>query len=121
MAVASAVFPGTSDTPVAGLNSGVMPWYYSMDMKFDKNFHVGIFKLNTYLWVKNVLDRSNVRDVEDGTGEPDNDGWLTTEAGQIWLADENNSEELYRLRMVHPFNYENPRTFLLGVRFFMGN
>lgn len=120
MAVKSAVFPGTSDTPVAGLNSGVMPWFYQMDMKFDKNFHVGIFKVNTYLWVKNVLDRSNVRDVEDGTGEADNDGWLTTDEGKAWLSDESNSEELYRMRMIHPFNYENPRTFLVGVRFFMG-
>ncbi|NQT63664.1 MAG: TonB-dependent receptor [Candidatus Marinimicrobia bacterium] len=121
MAINSAVFPGTSDTPVAALNSGVMPWFYQMDLKLDKNFTVGPLKLNTYIWIKNLLDRANVRDVEDGTGEANNDGWLTTDYGKAWLADENNSEELYRMRMIHPFNYENPRTFLLGVRFFMSN
>ena len=121
MAINSAVFPGTSDTPVAALNSGVMPWFYQMDLKLDKNFTVGPLRLNTYIWVKNLLDRSNVRDVEDGTGQANNDGWLATDYGKAWLADENNSEELYRMRMIHPFNYENPRTFLLGVRFYMGN
>lgn len=119
--VNSAVFPATSDIPIAGLNSGVMPWFYQMDMKFDKNFQFGMVKLNTYLWIKNVLDRSNVRDVEDGTGEADNDGWLSTAEGQTWAADPNNHVELYNMRMIHPFNYENPRTVLLGVRFFMGN
>jgi len=119
--VNSAVFPATSDQPIAGLNSGVMPWFYQLDMKLDKNFVVGPVKLNAYLWVRNLLDRSNVRDVFDGTGEADNDGWLNTASGQTWATDEQNSVDLYNMRMQTPFNYENPRTFLLGVRFYMGN
>ena len=119
--VNSEVFPATSDQPIAGLNSGVMPWFYQMDLKLDKNFTVGPLRLNTYIWVKNLLDRSNVRDVFDGTGEADNDGWLNTASGRTWAADPQNSVELYNMRMNHPFNYENPRTFLLGVRFYMGN
>jgi len=119
--VNSEVFPATSDQPIAGLNSGVMPWFYQMDLKLDKNFNVGPVRLNTYLWVRNLLDRSNVRDVFDGTGEADNDGWLNTASGRTWAADPQNSVELYNMRMNHPFNYENPRTFLLGVRFFLNN
>jgi len=119
--VNSEVFPATSDTPIAGLNSGVMPWFYQMDLKLDKNFNVGPIRLNSYIWIKNILDRSNVRDVFDGTGEADNDGWLNTAAGQVWAEDEQNSVDLYNMRMNHPLNYENPRTFLLGVRFYMNN
>jgi len=120
-AVNSAVFPATSDKPIAGLNSGVMPWFYSLDLKLDKNFRMGPIKLNTYLWIRNLLDRSNVRDVYDGTGEADNDGWFSTASGQTWASDPQNSVDLYNMRMKDPFNYENPRTFLLGVRFYMGN
>jgi len=81
---------------------------------------VGMFKLNAYLWVKNVLNRSNARTVFSGTGEADYDGWLKTPEGKNWAADPDNSVALYNMKMVHPYNYENPRTVLLGVRFFMG-
>jgi outer membrane receptor protein involved in Fe transport len=121
MEINSAVFPGTSDTPIASLNSGTMPWVFQLDTRLDKNWYFGPVKLNTYLWVKNMLDRANVRDVHDGTGQPDYDGWFNTPSGQAWLDNPDNNEDLYRLRMNTPANYETPRTVLLGVRFYLND
>jgi outer membrane receptor protein involved in Fe transport len=119
--VASYVFPPTSDTPVASLNSGTMPWTMQLDLKADKNFYAGPLKFNAYLWVKNLTDRKNVRDVHDGTGQADYDGWFDTAEGQTWQASEVNSQQLYNARMQNPLFYEAPRTVLLGVRFYLNN
>ncbi len=121
MEINSAVFPGTSDTPIASLNSGTMPWVFQLDTRLDKNWYVGPFKLNTYLWVKNALDRVNVRDVHDGTGQADYDGWFNTPPGEAWAAEPTNNVFLYNLRANEPYNYESPRTVLLGVRFYLND
>ncbi|MCF6239303.1 MAG: hypothetical protein L3J79_10945, partial [Candidatus Marinimicrobia bacterium] len=67
-------------------------------------------------------DRQNVRDTFYGTGEAGYDGWLATAEGKNWQSglEDPSQVDLYNMRMVHPYNYENPRTILLGVRFFMG-
>jgi len=118
MVVASSVFPGTSDTPIAALNSGTMPWVYQLDAKIDKNFSLMGVKFNTFIWIQNVLNKSNARNVYEGTGQADYDGWFSTDIGKVWADNPVNNVELYNLRMNTPFNYEAPRTVLLGVRFF---
>lgn len=118
--VTSYVFPKISDTPVAALNSGIMPWVYQLDMKLDKNFKVGPMKANVYFWVQNLTDHKNVRNVHDGTGEADYDGWFSTASGAAWADDPDNNVDLYIMKMQEPYYYESPRTVLLGLRFFIG-
>ncbi len=117
--VNSFVFPNTTDTPIAPLNSGVMPWVFNLDMKLDKNWQAGPMKFNTYLWVKNLTDRKNVRDVHDGTGQADYDGWFSTPEGETWLTNPDNNEDIYEMRMENPVYWEAPRTVMLGMRFYL--
>ncbi|RKY62375.1 MAG: hypothetical protein DRP96_00380 [Candidatus Neomarinimicrobiota bacterium] len=113
----SAVFPKTADSPIAALNSGVMPFIYQLDLKFDKTAKFGNVDVNFYLWIQNALNTKNVRDVYDGTGLPDEDGWFSTPDGQQWANTSTNRVDLYKMFLKTPFNYETPRIIRLGVKF----
>lgn len=114
--VVSEVFPPTSNTPVAAINSGTMPWTFQTDVSIDKSFYLGgKTQLTTYLSIINLFNRDNVRDVYSGTGNPDDDGYMVTPAGQA-LADTDLKVKAYKARLSNPFNYENARQVRLGVR-----
>ncbi|MDD3807191.1 MAG: TonB-dependent receptor [Candidatus Marinimicrobia bacterium] len=115
--IVSEVFPPTSNTPVAAINSGTMPWTFQTDLSIDKSFFVGgKTQFTTYLSIINLFNRDNVRTVYSGTGNPDDDGYLATPAGQS-LADTELKVKAYKARLSNPYNYENARQVLLGVRF----
>ncbi len=114
--IVSEVFPPTSNTPVAAINSGTMPWTFQTDLSLDKSFIFGKTQLTTYLSVVNLFNRDNVRNVYSGTGNPDDDGYLVTPAGQE-LANTDLKVKAYYARLNNPFNYENARQVRLGVRF----
>jgi len=105
-------------------NSETGPWTLSIDLKAEKSFDVGNFKLAPYFWVKNLLDRDNAVQVWEGSGRPNSTGWLETPEGQTFAS--NNStvndatgltgEEKYRLAENHPLNYANPRQIYFGLR-----
>jgi len=113
----SAVFPKTSDSPVAALNSGVMPFVYQLDMKMDKTVTFGNVDVNFYLLIQNLLNTKNVRTVYDGTGLPDEDGYFSTQDGKQWANTPGNRVDLYNMFVNHPYNFETPRTIRLGVKF----
>lgn len=114
--IVSEVFPPTSNTPVAAINSGTMPWTFQTDLSLDKSFIFGKTQLTTYLSIVNLLNRDNVRNVYSGTGNPNDDGYLVTPAGQE-LANTDLKVKAYYARLNNPFNYENARQVRLGVRF----
>jgi len=114
--IVSEVFPPTSNTPVAAINSGTMPWTFQTDVSLDKSFIFGKTQLTTYLSIVNLFNRDNVRDVYSGTGNPNDDGYLVTPAGQE-LANTDMKVKAYYARLNNPFNYENARQVRLGVRF----
>lgn len=116
----SSVFPSTSIRPIAAINSGVMPFVYQLDLKADKTIKMLGTDFTFYIWIQNVLNTKNVRDVYTGTGMPDYDGWFDTKEGKAWAANPNNSVALYNLRQANPYNYETPRTVRLGVKFDIG-
>ena len=105
-------------------NSERGPWTLSIDLKAEKSFNVGNFKLSPYLWIKNLLDRDNAVQVWEGSGRPNSTGWLETPEGQTFAS--NNStvhdatgltgEEKYRIAENHPLNYANPRQIYFGLR-----
>lgn len=116
----SSVFPAISDRPIAALNSGTMPFVYQIDLKADKSIRVGKTDFTFYVWIQNLLNTKNVRNVYSGTGMPDYDGWFDTQEGKAWASNPNNSVALYNLRMKSPYNYETPRTIKVGVKFDIG-
>ena len=120
----TAVFGGQlSDQPIAGLNSGVMPATFNIDMRLDKTFIVSGVNLSLFCVVKNVLNGQNVSAVYNYSGLPDTDGYLTTQAGQNWLNDiafgggsAAAGEDLYTSRITSPSRWGTPRQVQIGLR-----
>ncbi|MCK5126632.1 MAG: TonB-dependent receptor [candidate division Zixibacteria bacterium] len=124
-----AVSPNASvqQIPTGSINSSNLPWSFVIDMKAQKTFNVGQFKLVPYIWVKNLLNTENVYSVYEGTGKPNVSGYLETEEGQVRVNDTNilqstgrtRGEEYafrYDLGQQNPKNYANPRMILVGLR-----
>lgn len=111
---------GISDNPIAALNSGTMPWSFKVDMKLDKTFNAGPVNLNAYVWIINLLNRRNVREVFAATGLAGEDGYLATEeAKQTYLQNFTNEEfgqELYRARISEPNDWAAPRQVRFGIQ-----
>jgi hypothetical protein len=80
------------------------------------NVAVGVFCV-----INNVFNNQMVTDVYNYSGLPDNDGYLTTQAGQNWLNDYaigngTFGEQLYSSRIAYPTNYASARHVQVGVR-----
>ncbi len=116
-----------SQEPLGPINSGQMPWTFTVDLKIQRTFSVGAYKLVPYVWVKNLLNRDNVLSVYEGTGEADQTGYLETPEGQGRTITDvedphtgaNTGETFgyrYDLLQNNPSNYSNPRMILVGLR-----
>ena len=118
----TAVFGGQlSDQPVAALNSGVMPATFNVDLRMDKTFIVNNISLGVFCVVNNVLNNQSIASVYNFSGLPDNDGYLTTQAGQNWINDysvgsDALGEKLYTSRIASPSSFGNPRHVQIGLR-----
>ncbi len=104
-------------TPVGKINSRSGPWTYRLDLKANKTFQLARLNLDVYLWVLNVLDVENAMDVYEGTGLPNNTGYLATTDGRAAI-DRNGQTYLdrYLFKQANPANYDTPRQVRLGMR-----
>lgn len=139
-----ALIAGNSTSPVFGnINGARTPGQFRMDVNFDRNFtlkfggkkgttdggegaeaasekEAKFANLNVYIWVTNLLNRQNINAVYSGTGNPDDDGYLTEAR---WFDSVNGKNDVdafryyYTLKMNNPFNYGLPRQIRLGVKF----
>jgi outer membrane receptor protein involved in Fe transport len=114
-----------SPIPTGPVNSRRQPWQYRVDMKANREIPLaGGMTLDLYVWVINLFDRDNVTDVYEGSGLPNETGWLVTGEGQAFIA--NNAEphdssflsgeEKYRIKQSDPRNYDTPRQIRVGAR-----
>ncbi len=101
--------------PTGGINSDNLPWVFSIDLKLERRFKIGTYNVTPYLWVKNLLDRDNIAYVYEGTGQPDNSGYLESPEGAQRAVD---PEFAYRYNVAqrNPLNYGIPRMILVGLR-----
>jgi hypothetical protein len=93
-------------------NSGRLPAYYRVDMRFVKDFFLGFAKdtrLSFFVEVENLFDRRNIINVYSNTGLPDDDG-------QGWSLSEEDQEE-YDLLVKDPQNFDIPRTIRWGFEY----
>jgi len=104
-----------STLPEGGINSGRLPWTLTIDFKAEKKFIVSGLNITPYLWVKNLLDRDNVTNVYESSGQADYIGWLESDAGQDFAATSTGTER-WQLAENNPSNYSNPRQILVGLR-----
>ncbi len=119
-------FPGIDNglSPLEPLNNSTTPWVFQLDMRLDKSFDLGPFTANIYAWVINVLDRKNVDNVFRTTGDPEDDGWLTSERGlqaiegfrRFSEEDAQLYQDLYRAWNYASGNYGVPRQVRFGLR-----
>ena len=73
-----------------------------------------------YLQVQNLLNAKNIISVYRATGNPEDDGYLTSAAAQNAIDAQNNPDSfryLYSLAVNNPSNYSLPRMFRAGISF----
>ncbi|RLD46806.1 MAG: hypothetical protein DRI86_02130 [Bacteroidetes bacterium] len=127
--VTSAVMSGGVSPILSGsIHGSRLPWQYRMDLRIDRDFFLerkeGSNKpphyLNVYLQVLNLLDSRNVMSVYRYTGNPDDDGYLTSAEYQDAInamEDPDAFRDMYSLRVNNPYMYSLPRRIRLGVLF----
>jgi outer membrane receptor for ferrienterochelin and colicin len=104
------------------VNSANIQGVLRVDVRVDKQIHVGQFALTPYLWIQNLFNSENVIDVWRSTGLPDYSAWITTPEGEQRLRVEENNDNgeafLSDLEAVErdPANYGIPRLIRLGIK-----
>lgn len=104
-----------------------LPWQFNVNAQLDKSWEVKFGKgeekktamLNAYLLVNNLLNTMNIINVYRYTGNPDDDGYLTSPIFEPAIEAQIDSEafrQMYALKMNDPFNFSVPRTIQLGLR-----
>ncbi|MEE9465526.1 MAG: TonB-dependent receptor, partial [Candidatus Neomarinimicrobiota bacterium] len=103
--------------PVAGINSGNAPWTSSIDLRVDFDNIVGT-GVSAYVLVLNALNKKNILDVYETTGEAGSDAWLETPGGQIWQLGRQESAGYYEDRLVNdPTRWGPPRLVRVGLTY----
>ena len=92
-------------------------------MKVNKEFEIKwndkkSSYLNVYVQVQNLMDAKNIISVYRATGNPEDDGYLTSAAAQNQIDTKNDPESfryLYSLAVNNPSNYSLPRMLRAGI------
>jgi hypothetical protein len=127
---AAVALNGNAKSNIVGqINGSSKPWSYRTNLRVDKNIPLSWGKdgdnkktanLNIYLQVLNVLNIKNVLNVFAYTGNPDDDGYLTSTQASAALALTNSAvafSDMYSIRMNTPGNYSLPRQTRIGLLF----
>ena len=107
------------------LNGSRLPWQFRINAKVNKEFEIKwsdkkSSHLNVYVQVQNLLDAKNIMSVYRATGNPNDDGYLTSSAAQNTIDAQNDPESfryLYSLAVNNPSHYSLPRMWRAGISF----
>ena len=107
------------------LNGSRLPWQFRISAKFNKEFEIKWSdkkrsNVNLYVQIQNLLDAKNIISVYRATGNPEDDGYLTSSAAQNAINAQNSPESfryLYSLAVNNPNNYSLPRMIRAGLSF----
>ncbi len=110
-------------TLAGNINGSRLPWQFRMNLKVNKSFEIKwndkkSSNLNVYVQVQNLLDARNIVSVYRATGNPEDDGYLTSAAAQNAIDAKNDAEAfryLYSLGVNNPSNYSLPRMWRAGI------
>lgn len=105
------------------LNGSRLPWQFRMNAKVNKEFEIKWSDkkrshLNVYVQVQNLFDAKNIISVYRATGNPEDDGYLTSSAAQNSIDAKNDSDAfryLYSLAVNNPSHYSLPRMWRAGI------
>ena len=107
------------------LNGSRLPWQFRISTKINKEFEIKwsdkkSSNVNVYVQIQNLLDARNIISVYRATGNPDDDGYLTSSAAQNAIDARNSPDAfryLYSLAVNNPSNYSLPRMIRAGLSF----
>jgi outer membrane receptor protein involved in Fe transport len=107
------------------LNGSRLPWQFRISAKFNKEFEIKWSdkkrsNVNVYVQIQNLLDAKNIISVYRATGNPDDDGYLTSSAAQNAINAQNSPDSfryMYSLAVNNPNNYSLPRMLRAGLSF----
>lgn len=113
------------------LNGSRYPWTYGVNVKLDRDFLIykkkesdkkltsmPIMMINAYIWVQNLFNIKNIVYVYRFTGDPDDDGFLSSSLGVTAVKEATLSQaffDQYMIKVNYPFNYGSPRLVRLGA------
>ena len=111
-------------------NGSRLPWQFKVDAKLDKQFELKMGKkangekrrayfVGVYLQVLNVFDARNIISVYPATGDPTDDGYLSSAAAQNDINSKLSREAYiaqYQIADNNQGNYSLPRRIRLGLQ-----
>jgi outer membrane receptor protein involved in Fe transport len=68
--------------PIENIGGSTTQGTYELDLRIDKSVSFGLVNANFYIYVINLLNTQNIVSVFARTGDPADDGWLASAAGQ---------------------------------------
>ena len=94
-----------------------------MNAKINKEFEIKWSDkkssfVNVYVQVQNLLNTKNIISVYRATGNPEDDGYLTSTAAQNNISAKNSEESfrnMYSLAVNRPSHYSMPRMWRAGL------
>ncbi|MCP4411927.1 MAG: TonB-dependent receptor [Gammaproteobacteria bacterium] len=110
---------GLSEKPYSAVNAETSPWVTRFDFRLDRRFKLplGDAALTLSLYVLNLFNTENIRDVWITTGSGNDTGYLSTEAGQTYFQGLSKTDQQnYLMREQDFFNYGIPRQIRLGAK-----
>jgi outer membrane receptor protein involved in Fe transport len=117
----------SSGTLDGSVNGSRLPWQFRVDIRFDKDFDLNFGKgdnaksasLNIYVQIQNLFDTRNIINVYSYTGNPDDDGYLSSAVGQSIAPQQTSPSafvDQYNIKVNNPNNYSLPRRARIGVQ-----
>jgi len=105
------------------LNGSRLPWQFRLNAKVNKEFEIKwsdkkSSHINVYVQVQNLFNAQNIISVYRATGNPGDDGYLTSSAAQNSIDARNDPDAfryLYSLAVNNPDHYSLPRMWRAGL------
>ena len=108
-----------------------MPASFKIDLRVDKDFYftLGGKKegrtgheafVNVYVNITNLLNAKNILQVYEATGDPDDDGYLTSPKYQSQIRSQIDPQsfiEMYQIYVDRGGHYSTPRQIKIGASF----
>jgi len=105
--------------PLEEIGGSTTPWFFQLDGRLDKSVQFSQLDVNFYIYVQNILGTDNAVNVFPRTGDPRDDGWLSTPNG---IADQTifgaNYPDVYRGVVLggNSLNFGPPRQIRFGIK-----
>ena len=117
----------TDRAQIKGVPYGArLPWQQTLDINITKGISLkrsgkeNPLQLSVFVWVQNVLNSRNIVGVFPFTGQPMDDGFLNSQAGQLLVRNQIDAQsytDLYKVLLnSQTGNFGAPRNARIGVR-----